>query len=312
MDHEQMRRLHGQGAGRIACHIVLRGKREIAADTWLFVFDKPMGFAYRAGQHVRMKLKGEYRFWSFASAPFEDCLAFAIRMRNTRFKRAMKALRVGARVRIEMLAGPPPGAFALGADDVQRAVFLCGGIGVVPAVSMIKQALHNGGRRGLILIHACRRPGDAPFREEMLELAAAHDTFTYVPVMTRPEADDAWTGKAGRIDAALVARHVPDIRQTQVYVAGRHGMVRDMRAMLRGMEVPETAIRAEDFGDFAVHRKSTPWLTLIVAALVLAHGGAFLLGVRFLHPAWGIAAIAAVVSIKLAWLLWRRRGSADG
>lgn len=309
MDHETMRRLHRRGLKRVAHDIVLRDRREIATDTWLFVFDKPDGFVYRAGQHVRMKLKGEYRFWSFASAPFEDSVAFAVRMRGSHFKLAMKALPAGARVRIEMLAAPLTGAFWLERDERRPAVFLCGGIGVVPAVSMIKQALHDGYERRLILIHACRRPSDAPFFVELRALAAAHGAFTYVPVMTRSQAEDGWDGEAGRIDAAMARRHISDIRETEVYVAGRHGMVRDMRTMLDDMDVPGEAIRMEDFGEFATARKRVPWgLAAIAVVVLLAHGGLVFLGLKVAPPVEAIAAALVVMAaIKLGWVLWGRR-----
>jgi len=309
MDHDRMRRLHSAGLKPIRYDIALRAKREIAVDTWLFLFDKPGGFAYRAGQHARMKLRGEYRFWSFASAPYEDGLAFAVRMRESRFKQALKALPRGAKVRIEMLPGPPRGAFWLAADAERPAVFLCGGIGVVPAVSMVKQALHDGSARRLVLIHACRRVGDAPFLDELRALADVHDNFTYVPTFTGPEPADRWEGETGRIDADTIARRVPDIAESDIYVAGLHGMVRDVRAVLIGMGVPDTAVMAEDFGAFDVGRKRRPWmLAALVSALVLVHGGLVLAGLTLAPPVWMAgAAILVIVLVKLRWLIWKTR-----
>ncbi len=310
MDHERMRWLHGGGMRRISGDIVLTGKREIAADTWLFAFAKPDGFRYRAGQHVRMRLKGEYRFLSFASAPFEDGLTFVLRMRGSRFKRALAALPTGAKVRIERLAEPLPTAFWLEVADARPAVFLCGGIGVVPAVSMIGQALHDGTRRRLVLIHACRRPADTPFLDELGALALRHANFTYVPVMTRAEAGDEWTGETGRIDAAMIARHLPGLAGADVFISGLHGMVGDMRDLLDRMGVRDLAVRAEDFGDFAARRKTTVWpVAGFVVALLILHGGAVALGMRFGPPWWLTGAVVAAVGAKLVWVArWRHSG----
>ena len=139
MDHEHMRRLHsGKGASfeKLTYQIALISKALIANDTWLFRFEKPEGFIYRAGQHARMsllspkrkELDGTFRFWSFASAPFETDLAFAVRMRPSAFKAELADLPVGMRVQIDVLKNVPHGAFALD-DALTPIVFLAGGIG---------------------------------------------------------------------------------------------------------------------------------------------------------------------------------------
>lgn len=108
MDHERMRRLHdgkAMGLEKITHHIALISKAKIANDTWLFRFEKPEGFSYRAGQHIRMSLlspkakdpTGNFRFWSFASAPFEGDLAFAVRMRPSPSRRSWQSCRSEAR-----------------------------------------------------------------------------------------------------------------------------------------------------------------------------------------------------------------------
>ena len=174
MDHAHLRHLHGKGQ-KLSHDIALKSKALIADDTWLFVFEKPPGFRYRAGQHVRMSLlhptgndpSGNHRFWSFASAPYEDDLAFAIRMRPSPFKLALSQLAIGDKVHIDMLADPPKGAFALEPDDRRPAVFLAGGIGVVPAYAMLKQALADDVPRDFLLIYSNHRPEDAPFVAEL-------------------------------------------------------------------------------------------------------------------------------------------------
>lgn len=311
MDHGHMRHLHGKGH-RSRFDIALEDKREIADGTWLFVFEKPLHFRYRAGQHVRMRLKGGYRFWSFASSPFQSDLAFAVRMRGTPPKRALTRLPVGATVGIEMMPDPPPGAFGLDERETRPAVFLCGGIGVAPAVSIIRQALHMGSPRPFVLVYASHRPSAAPFLHELQALAADHANFTFVPTMTRLEPEDAWNGERRRINRALLECHVPDLADAAVYVAGRKDMVRDMRALLRNAGIADTAIHAEDFGDFAPRRNSsvlpmaaTAMLLLLAVAL---HGLPLALWVRrdtspMVLGAAG--AIALAIAVKCLWLLWR-------
>ena len=72
---------------------------EVADDIMAFHFEKPPGFEFRPGQSSDLTLvnppetdsEGNVRTLSIASAPFEDRLMFATRMRETAFKRSLKA-----------------------------------------------------------------------------------------------------------------------------------------------------------------------------------------------------------------------------
>ncbi len=62
-----------------AFEVALKEKKHLAEDTMAFVFEKPNGFHFKAGQHVRVTLmhppktdmKGRRRFFSLASPPQE-------------------------------------------------------------------------------------------------------------------------------------------------------------------------------------------------------------------------------------------------
>lgn len=261
MDHELMRRLHGHKGGKfekVSYRITLISKHEVARDTWVFRFEKPDGFSYRAGQHVRMSLlgsrtrdpAGNFRFWSFASAPHEPNLAFAIRMRSTPFKREMMGLPVGARVRIDMLKNAPHGAFALD-DGTSPVVFLAGGIGVVPAYSMITEALSQPGARRLTLFYSVRRVEDAPFLDELHVLAARESRFKFVPTLTEASRDMDWSGETGRISLEMIRRHVPDLSSSQIYISGLKTMVESLHQALITSGIASSTIRTEEFGAFS-------------------------------------------------------------
>jgi hypothetical protein len=78
-----------------------------------FHFEKPSGFEFRAGQFVNVTLvdppetddEGDDRTFSIASAPAEPDLIFATRMRDTAFKRVLKAAPMGSPVGITGASG---------------------------------------------------------------------------------------------------------------------------------------------------------------------------------------------------------------
>ncbi len=107
--------------------------------------------------------EGNTRSFSIASAPFEEDLVFATRMRDTAFKRILKSLRLGSEVRISGAFG----SFTLHTDASRPAVFLVGGIGITPFRSIILDATRSKLAHKMYLLYSNRRPEDAAFLDEL-------------------------------------------------------------------------------------------------------------------------------------------------
>ncbi len=339
MDHERMRRLHGGKSGGMkltAFDIVFKDSLEIADRTLAFVFEKPAGFGFRAGQHVRMTLidpderdtKGNSRFFSIASTPQDDDLVFAMRMRDTAFKRVLGRMQPGGKVRIEMLIDVPHGAFALHEDASRPAVMLCGGIGIVPAYSMIRDATQRRLPHRIILFYSNHRPQDAAYLTELQDLARQNPGFTLVATTTAldaaPGSGEIGSSEVGRIDRAMLDRYVPNLKAAVWYVAGLPGMVHAMAGLLGRAGVRKSNIKAETFAGFtgeihkmAGHSSEAPMLgigvVVLIAAAVALHLGAaawvFRSGLdvtRLKGPVLyaAVAVGAGLVLLKL-WLLHR-------
>ena len=131
----------------MAYEIPLVRRQEVADRTMAFCFEKPDGFKFTAGQFMRFSLidppetdaEGNARTFSIASAPHEDELMIATRLRNTAFKRVLKAMASGTRV----VAKGPYGSLTLHEDASRPAVFLTGGIGITPFRSILMEAVQD-------------------------------------------------------------------------------------------------------------------------------------------------------------------------
>jgi ferredoxin-NADP reductase len=207
-----------------------------------FHFEKPAGFAFKPGQSVSLELldppaeaNSARRTFSLVSAPFEEELAVATRMRDgSAYKRALKALAPGAKVKLK----GPVGAMTLHADRARPAVFIAGGIGITPFMSMLRQAAHDRLDQRLHLLYSNRRPEFAAFLAELQGLAQRNDTFRLLATMT--DAD-------GFINEETVKRFVGDAVAPVYYLAGPPVMVDAMIAVLRRTGVSEDEIRSEEF-----------------------------------------------------------------
>jgi ferredoxin-NADP reductase len=228
----------------------LEKREEIATGTMAFHLQKPRGFRFIAGQAATLELveppvgEGQsQRTFSIVSAPFEETLLFATRMRDTAFKRALKALPDGARLRLE----GPYGELQLGAD-ARPAVLIAGGIGITPFVSMLRQATHDRSARRLRLVYSNRRPEDAAFLAELQGLEGRNANFRLHATMTdMGNSTRKWDGETRLVDAAMLQRSAAGLAAPLYYVVGPPAMVEAMKQTLNGAGVAAADIRTEEF-----------------------------------------------------------------
>jgi len=225
---------------------------EIADGTMAFHFVRPADFDFRAGQAVTLSLidppetdtKGNRRTFSIASAPFEDQILIATRMRDTAFKRTLRTMRAHTRVRIR----GPMGTFTLDPDEERPAVMLAGGIGITPFVSMLRQASYDGLRRDLFLFYSNRTPRDAPFLQELIRLERRNARYRFIGTMTSTEdLRGPWYGERGFLNPEILARALGDLRAPTYYIAGPPAMVAGMQGLLTAAGVAKEHIHNDEF-----------------------------------------------------------------
>jgi ferredoxin-NADP reductase len=227
----------------------------VAENTMAFHFEKPAGFDFKPGQSADLTLldppetdaEGNVRTFSLASAPFEDQLMFATRMRDTAFKRSLKGLPLGTAVKMDAAMG----SFTLHKNSAKPAVFLAGGIGITPFSSILRQANHDHAPHKLYLFYSNRRPEDAPFLETLQGLERTNPNFRLIATMTdMSHSKRTWNGETGVIDREMLSRHLSDLRGPIFYIAGPPGMVAGIREMLVASSVDEDDIRTEGFAGY--------------------------------------------------------------
>jgi ferredoxin-NADP reductase len=230
----------------------LTSPETVAEGTMAFHFTKPAGFSFKAGQSMNVSLidppetdaKGNARTFSIVSAPHESELVVATRMRDTAFKRVLKAMPPGGRVALR----GPAGMFTLDPADSRPAVFLAGGIGVTPFVSMLREAAHSSLARDLWLFYSNRRPEDAAFLDELMALPRRAPRLHFVGTMVEMDKSSRpWSGERGFLDRAMLERHLESLGANVYYVAGPPGLVEGMQKMLVGAGVAEDAIHTDEF-----------------------------------------------------------------
>lgn len=227
----------------------LIGSELVADRTMAFHFEKPADFVFRAGQAIELALptvedngQAARHAFSLVSAPYEERLTIATRLRGSTYKEGLRALVPGAAVQVD----GPFGSLTLHKDTTRDAVMIAGGIGITPFVSILRQAAYQRPERQLVLVCSNRRAEDAAYLDEFLALARDYPNLRVIPTLTQADAvPPAWTGRVGRVDGALlvgIAATAPIY-----YVAGPPLFVEAMQAELSSHGADEDDIRSEGF-----------------------------------------------------------------
>jgi ferredoxin-NADP reductase len=230
----------------------LLSRVEVAEGTMAFHFEKPAGFNFKAGQSSDVTFpdppetdaEGNTRTFSIASPPYENELVFATRMRDTAFKRSLKKVPLATEVHISAAGG----SFTLHKNPAKPAVFLAGGIGITPFLSMLRQADRDRLPQKLYLFYSNRRPEDAAFLETLQTLETTNPNFRLISTMTEmSKSKREWKGETALIDEGMLSRHLTILQGPIYYIAGPAAMVAAMQQMLVSAGVEEDDIRSDEF-----------------------------------------------------------------
>jgi ferredoxin-NADP reductase len=163
----------------------------------------------------------------------------------------------------------PAGRFFIDSDASVPAVFVAGGIGITPMMSMLRWCLAEQPGRPLYLFYGVRSRADHAFKPVLQALALAHPRFSLHVAYSHAVAGDVLghgCQHAGRIDLALLRSNLPHGRH-QFYICGPPPLMQSLVPALRDWGVRAGDIHFEAFGP-ATLQPPTPAMIGPLAAAV--------------------------------------------
>lgn len=217
--------------------LVCRAVRDETHDVKTFVFGaaKPQRFAYKPGQFLTFAFEVGaetiHRCYTISSAPTRPDVV-SITVKRVPGGPVSNWLHDNMRPGREVRALGPMGEFSCFEHPAKKYLFLSGGSGVTPMMSMARTFHDLGEPRDVAFVHCARTPADIVFRAE-LELMAARDPgFRFIPVCERDAPAEPWHGFSGRISLPMLALAAPDFREREVFVCGPAPYMAGVRKLL--------------------------------------------------------------------------------
>jgi predicted ferric reductase len=203
-------------------------------------------FSFRAGQFAwilpsRNPFTPTWHPFSISSSALSSRVEFTIKQVGG-FTGSMRRLRVGDRVYLD----GPHGSFTLESHPGMGYVFIAAGVGVTPFLSMLATLADQGDQRPIWLFLGNRQEDQVTGVRQLARLQGRLN-LRVVHVISRPS--EQWNGERGRIEAAVLDRHLPlERRSLQYFTCASGDMVRSVETALSSLGIPADSIHSEHFG----------------------------------------------------------------
>lgn len=205
------------------------------------------GLRFAPGQFAWLTLRAspfamrEHPFSIASSAEQGDSIEVSIKALGD-FTSRIGETRVGDTAWVDA----PYGTFSI--DDYPEAAgyaFIVGGIGIAPAMSMLRTLADRGDRRSLVLFYGNRVWERVAFREE-LDTLATRLHLRVVHVLLEPPPD--WSGERGYVTEEVLLRHLPPERHPfHCFLCGPKPMTTSVERSLSKIGMPAAHVHSEVF-----------------------------------------------------------------
>jgi propane monooxygenase reductase component len=153
-----------------------------------------------------------------------------------------KKLKVGDQLKVT----GPFGVFMLRDAPDADLIFVGGGAGMAPILSLLRSMAERGIDRKAVYYYGARRRGDLCFEDELRSLEQVLPSFRYVPALSEELSGEEWEGETGLI-TDVVARSEPGLAKAHAYVCGPPPMVEAAVPLLTRLGVPEKHVYWDKF-----------------------------------------------------------------
>ena len=126
----------------------------------------------------------------------------------------------------------PFGVFTIARHPSAKYLFLSGGSGITPVMSMTRALYDLGSDADVVFVHSARTPSDIIFRRELETIASTVPTSRVVHVCERDSPQEPWGGLRGMLSVEMLQLLAPDLAERIVFCCGPAPYMAAVRRMI--------------------------------------------------------------------------------
>ncbi len=138
----------------------------------------------------------------------------------------------------------PFGQFRFDPDENKKVLFVAGGTGLAPFISMLRHIEKVGSGNDVDLLYSIKYPTEIIRKQELEDFEKRLGLKTTITV-TRPQEGDGWSGETGHVNAEMIKRHSPDVTERTCYICGPPAFVKAIKDALSSLGVKPERISAD-------------------------------------------------------------------
>ena len=119
-----------------------------------------------------------------------------------------------------ILADGPFGSFTITHRPSAKYLFLSGGSGVTPVMSMTRTLYDLGSDADIVFVHSARTPSDIIFRRELETIASTVPTVRVVHICEQDSPREPWGGLRGFLSQDMLPLLAPDLAERVIFCCG--------------------------------------------------------------------------------------------
>jgi len=181
------------------------------------------------------------KYLSFCNSPARDCIEVTKRLSDSLFSSRLRELAIGDEVTIKAPLGN-----CVFKDEYKKIIFLIGGIGITPVISIIEYIVDKKLDTQVNLFYSNRNEGDIAFKNELDAWQTKHANIKVTYTVTGCKPQDALC-LFGEINQTMVQEMIADIPEQVFFIFGPPGMVLAMKHVCAKIGCDEDNLKTETF-----------------------------------------------------------------
>jgi ferredoxin-NADP reductase len=219
--------------------------------TFQFTADPAKLFAFRPGQFLTFEFpidgKTLRRSYSIASSPSRP-YTIEVTIKRVDGGRISNWMHDNMTPGASLYATGPFGKFVCPSERDIPLLFLSGGSGATPVMSMTRWLADTAPGADVVFLHFARSPSDVLFHSELAALERRMPRLRNLFVCSRVEPSENWRGPTGRVSADLLRELAPDFAGRRVMLCGPIGFMQSAETALRALQFDMSRFEQESFG----------------------------------------------------------------
>ncbi|MFD2191658.1 2Fe-2S iron-sulfur cluster-binding protein [Pistricoccus aurantiacus] len=219
--------------------------------TFCFMAEQPVMFFFKPGQFVTLELEiggqAVMRSYTISSSPSVP-YSFSISVKRLPGGWVSNWLHDNIKAGSELPVHGPVGDFNIIDHAADKLLFLSGGVGITPLMSMTRWLFDTNANVDLEFVHSARAPRDVVFHRELVHIFSRIPEFKlHVVCENKDDIGETWAGYRGFLTQPMLELMAPDYLEREIFCCGPAPYMNAVKAILRANHFDMAHYHEESF-----------------------------------------------------------------